>query len=241
MMLAPFANTEWEIWACSPGTLSAPRADRRYEVHRWEPGQEWFSEGYVKALKEFKGPVKMFQQVPEIPNCEIIDWRAKVLKYSPYFFTSTLAWMMADALDEGFKRIALYGVDMGSTTEYHDQRMALHYFGMIAAQMGVEVGTPPESDLFRPAPLYGLCEQTHVWIKETARARELAARKRESDIKLEQAKQESQFYAGALDDQDWHLHSIVGAYDSINTETTGPLLPDIMKRDIIPAKPKKGR
>jgi hypothetical protein len=228
MMLAPFGNPEWEIWGCSPGTMMAPRIDRRYEVHRWEPEQPWFSENYVKHLKEFKGPVRMFAQVDEVPNCQVIDVNGLVAKYGPYFFTSTLAWMMAEAIDEGFEKIAFYGVDMAASSEYHDQRMGCQYFAMVAAQMGIEVGAPPESDVFRPAPLYGACEHSHMWIKETTRARELAGRQRDAQTRFEEARDEIAFYRGCLDDQDWHLHSIVGAYDMMSGAGTAPIVPEWM-------------
>lgn len=228
--LAPFHNKEWDIWACSPGTCSAPRVDRRYELHRWEPGQEWFSEGYIKILKECKGPVIMSEQVDEIPNCQVVDWMARVEYFGPYFFTSTLAWMMADAILEGYEKIALYGVDMAATSEYHDQRMGCQYFAMLAASRGIEVGVPPESDLLRPAPLYGVAETSHLWIKETARAREMAGRLRDAQTKYEQAAQEIQFLKGAMDDQDWHLHSVVGAYDTQNSAGTSAILPGIWRQ-----------
>lgn len=241
MMLAPFGDESWDIWACSPGTVSAPRVDRRYEVHRWEPGKEWFSEGYIKVLKEFKGPVKMFSIPAEVPNAELIDWKSHVETFGPNFFTSTLAWMMADAITEGYKRIALYGVDMAATTEYHDQRLGLHYFAMVAEMQGIEVGAPPESDLFRPAPLYGLCEHSHMWIKETTRARELAGRLREAQQTHARTAEEISFLKGALDDQDWHLHSVVGAYDNVQASALGVHVPAILTPPEPEPPKKRGR
>ncbi len=235
MMLAPYGNKDWDVWACSPGTMSAPRVDRRYELHRWEPGKEWFSEGYVSMLKAFPGPVVMGQRIPEIPNSVALNWKAHVERFGRYFFTSTLAWMMADAICEGFDKIALYGVDMAATTEYHDQRMGCQYMAMIAQHLGIEVGVPPESDLFRPAPLYGICEHTHLWIKETARARELAGRKQQAMQQLEQARHEIAFLDGALDDQDWHLHSGLGADDSMHMDGTTITVPLIFS-DVFPMK-----
>jgi hypothetical protein len=189
---------------------------------------EWFSEGYVKLLKEFPGPVIMGSEVPEVPNCKVLDWEPHIERFSPYFFTSTLAWMMADAIVEGFEEIAFYGVDMAATSEYHDQRMGCQYFAMIAGSIGIKVSVPPESDLLRPAPLYGIAEHSHLWIKETARARELAGRQREAMAKLDAAKQEIAFLNGALDDQDWHLHSAIGAYDTQGCETTQPIVPKVI-------------
>ena len=230
MMLAPFHNKEWDIWGCSPGTAMAPKVDRRYEVHRWEPGKEWFSEAYVQLLKDFKGPVRMFSPVPDVPNCEVIDRDDLVKRYGPYFFTSTLAWMMAEAIDEGYQKIALYGVDMASASEYYDQRLGCQYFAMVAASLGIEVGVPPESDLLRPAPLYGACEHNHLWIKETSRARELAGRQSQAQQEYDKLGAEINFLKGALDDQDWHLHSVVGAFDTMETHSISPFVPDWMRK-----------
>src|SRR5262245_28550268 len=48
----------WEIWGCSPGAAFAVRrATRWFEVHRWEPGQNWFPQQYCHFLHEFRGPV----------------------------------------------------------------------------------------------------------------------------------------------------------------------------------------
>ena len=230
MGLAPFGNPEWEIWACSPGTYGMPRIDKFFELHRWEPGKEWFSEGYVQFLKAFPGEVVMSAEVPEVKNCKVLEWERLVKKYGPYFFTSSLAWMCAMAIEEKPKKIAFYGVDMAATTEYHDQRMGCQYFAMLAKSMGIEVGVPPESDLLRPAPLYGVCEQSHAWIKETIRARELSGRLTEAKRIIEEKSKEAHFIQGAMDDQDWHLHSLIGAYDTMHTETVEPIVPEIMKR-----------
>ena len=222
--LAPYGG-DWEIWACSPGTYGAPKIDKFFELHRWEPGQEWFSEGYCDFLRNFPGEVIMSKEVPEIQGCTIIPHQELVAKYGPYFFTSSIAWMMAMAIEMKPEKIALFGVDMAATTEYHDQRMGCQYFAMIAKAQGIEVGVPPESDLFRPAPLYGVCESSHCWIKQTSRARELASRLREAEAEVKKKSDEIHFIKGALDDQDWQLHSWFGASDSLGLEFTEP--PDV--------------
>jgi len=481
MRLAPFNNQDWDIWACSPGTYGSPRITKFFELHRWEPGQPWFSEGYCNFLRNFAGPVMMAQKVPEVKNCVVLPWRNLVKKYGPYFFTSSIAWMMAEAIEEiqacgGEGKIALYGVDMAAAclsgdirvltsdlrwvrcdsveigdeliafdehsqpygdgvkqrrwkktkvlrndrltkpsykvtledgreiicsedhlwltygentsrwkhakdlvtsnhredrptriidcidvwdedrswdagylaaafdgegyvsqtlrngqwghmrigfsqrdnemlaqviesltqlgyefkdssitkginggvhnlnirggraeqmkflgnirprrllgkfdpdtlgifkkrnkvavvktefigdypviglktdtstfiaeglashnSEYTDQRLGCQFFAMLAKSMGIEVGVPPESDLFRPAPLYGICETSHAWIKQKSRAIELNQRLAECNKLLEEKRDEKHFLQGALDDQDWHLHSWFGNEDS---------------------------
>ena len=227
MQLAPFGNPEWEIWACSPGTYGMPKIDKFFELHRWEPGQSWFSEGYVSYLQRFPGEVIMGTHEPSVPNCKVLEWERLVKKFGPYFFTSSLAWMMAMAIEEKPAKIAFYGVDMAATTEYHDQRMGCQYFAQLARTLGIEVGVPPESDLLRPAPLYGICEHSHAWIKQTIRARELTARLKQSMANQTQATEEVNFIKGALDDQDWQLHSFIGSADSMGKEFIQPPIPGI--------------
>ena len=210
--LAPLGG-DWEVWSCSPGTYHMPNIDKFFEIHRFEPGQPWFSEGYCDFLRKFDGEVIMSKHVAEVKGCTLLPAEELVKKYGPYFFTSTIAWMMAMAIDAGATKIGLWGIDMAATTEYKDQRMGCQYFATLARAMGIEVGVPPESDLLRPAALYGVCENTHGWIKQMARARELSGRLAEVQKTLADAQAQENFLNGALDDQDWQIHSWFGNDD----------------------------
>lgn len=226
MQLAPFGAPEWEIWACSPGTFGMPKIDKHFELHRWEPGQEWLPDSYVKWLREFEGEVIMSAYEPSVPGCKVLEWQRLVADWGPYNFTSSLAWMCAMAIEEKPDKIAFYGVDMASTTEYHDQRMGCAHFAVEAKKRGIEVGVPPESDLLRPPPLYGVCEQSHSWIKQTARAREMTARVREAEQQAKTATETIHFLKGALDDQDWQLHSFFGNVEGMGYQFTAPVIPN---------------
>jgi len=233
MMLAPFGNPEWEIWSCSPGTYGAPRIDRFFELHRWEKA-EWFSDGYIAFLQAFEGPIYMGQIVDEVPNSVPLPWEMLVQKYGPYFFTSSLAWMLAMAIEEGATKIALYGVDMAATTEYENQRLGCQFFAALATAMGIEVGVPPESDLFRPAPLYGICEWSHVWAKQRIRAMELNRRREEAQENINTKTKELAFIQGAMDDQDYQLHSWFGGPDTMGRQfTSTPAIPALIKTPLV--------
>src|ERR1039458_6035931 len=68
---SPWLGERWQIWGCSPGAVPhVPRADRWFEVHRWEPGMDWFQPGYLQFLRDFKGPVYVGGAVPpaDVPN-----------------------------------------------------------------------------------------------------------------------------------------------------------------------------
>ena len=223
LRLAPFSNPDWAMCGCSPGVYGvAPRSNAWVELHRYEPGQPWFSPEYCQFLANYPGPVWMAEDRPEVPNSIVLPLAMLIQKYSPYFFTSSLAYMMAMAIECGFKRIGLYGVDMAAATEYKDQRLGCQYFAIIAKAHGIEVGVPPESDLFRPAPLYGVSEVSHARIKMLARRRELEARVNNALQAQQNAKDETLFLRGALEDLEWAEMDWMGNIDSPSSRFLEP-------------------
>src|SRR3990167_6202260 len=91
---------DFQIWGCSPAAWSvAPRATRWFEVHRWEPGQLWFSPEYFQFLRDFKGIVYTGATIPEIPNHVVYPIDRIEDKFSSYFLSSSLSLMLALAID----------------------------------------------------------------------------------------------------------------------------------------------
>lgn len=221
--MAPYGNPDWCIVGCSPGVYGiAPRVDAWVELHRWEPGQPWFSPEYVQFIEKFPGPVWMAKELPNVPNSTALPIEQLVAEFGPYFFTSSLSYMMAMAILAGFKKIMLAGVDMAAESEYALQRPGCWYFAMIAKARGIEVGVPPESDLFRPPPLYGLSELSHARIKMTARRRELEHRLNVALQTQANAKDESVFLRGALDDLGWVEGTWTGNVDGMSSRFVEP-------------------
>ena len=169
--LAPY-NSEWQIWGCSSQMPGLPRLDVAFEVHNMNRIVEPIPPAYREFLENFKGIVWTMAEYPNIKGCEVLPYKALMKKYSPYFFTSSVAWMFAMAIEVA-DEISLYGVDMAASTEYFDQRMGLQFFATVAMKKGIRVTVPPQSDLLRPLPLYGLREYNHAWIKQTTREKDL--------------------------------------------------------------------
>lgn len=183
----PFQDDGYEIWGCSPGFWAvAPRATRWFEVHRWEPGQAWFSPEYVQFLTNFKGPVYTGARIPEIPNHVVYPLDEIEAEFSSYFLSSSLSLMLALAIKEIEKYrkvhpehdpnedvIGLWGVDMAAGEEWASQRPGCQFFILEAMRRGIGIYLPPESDLMRPMPVYGISEWDHNYIKLTTRAREI--------------------------------------------------------------------
>lgn len=213
--LAPFGSKDWEVWGCSPGALAfAKDATAWFELHRYEPGQPWFSEGYCSFLENTDMPVYMAEPTPRVKNCIPLPVEELVDKYGPYYFNSTLSWMMALAIEANPESIGLWGVDMAANEEYFSQKMGCIHFALLAQSMGIEVGVPAESDLFVPPPLYGICETNHPFIKATSRKRELESRMNEAEQRQKVAQEEISFLKGAIDDNQYHQQTWHGNMES---------------------------
>lgn len=169
---APFNNSEWEIWACSPGNVDLPKVDAWFEIHNLERVKQTFPE-FFNLLKNFSGKVYLQKEDKEIPNSVEFPFEQAIKDFSPYFFTSSGAYMMALAILQGAKTIGIFGFDMQAADEYEYQRPGMHFFIREAKRLGIEVVTTPESDILRPSPPYGFCERDPMWIKLQSRKEEL--------------------------------------------------------------------
>ena len=234
--LAPYSDPSWKIWGCSPGAYPVvPRSDAWFELHRWEPpvigkaDQQvpWFSPEYVMWLAQHPC-VWMLEKQSQIVNSRRLPAESLVAKYGAYFFTSSLAWMFALAIEEILQareiihhdglvlpsdEIGLWGVDMTATEEYGYQRAGCQFFAQIAEQLDIRVVVPPESDLLLPPPLYGVSENDPMMIKLTVRKRELLGRIESEKQQLEAHKHNVSFLQGAIDDMDY----IIGTWVQLDS------------------------
>jgi len=209
--LAPYRDDSWFIVGCSPGAYghAGPHSDAWMEIHRWEPqvaghagtGKPWFSPEYCEFLTRFDGAVYMLDQLPpEVPNATLVPHMEVMDEFGPYFFTSSLSWMMAQAiLTPGVEEIGMWGVDMAANEEYEWQRPGLQFFIQEAIKRGIKVTVPPESDLLQPALWYGISENEPMFIKFQERQRELQGRKAQCEQIIASKTSEMHFLNGALD------------------------------------------
>ncbi len=209
--LGPYRDPSWAIWCCSPGVYGmAPRKDVFFELHRWEPqepgfptdphAKPWFSPEYVRFLEEFPGPVFMSHAVPTVKNCVLFPYQRMLDRYGPYHFTSSLAWMLAYAIEQRPKAIGIWGVDMAAGEEYAYQRPGCQHFLGLAKSLGIEIVVPIESDLLQPTTMYGIAEMHPRYAKFLARKKELEDRLRGHDATAQHHQQQALFVRGALDD-----------------------------------------
>lgn len=252
VLRAPFGDPSWEIWACSPGAYpNLARVDEFWEVHRWEPGvigkaatqKPWFSPEYVAWMKMQKRVwVADPAALADLPNAQELPWRELRAIYGDYCWTSSIAYMLAMAIEKIKKArterttpeddvIGLWGVDMAANEElYSGQRSACQWFMQVLVGLKIQVHVPPESDLLVPPPMYGVVETHHRHIKYTERKRELEARMQQVRAQREAMQQNEMFLQGALDDMQYHLSMWMH-------EGEDSLAFDFEKAGIIPASP----
>lgn len=223
----PFADQDWQLWGCSPALFGQQkRIDRWFELHRWEPGQPWFSPEYCQWLREFRGPVYVGGNIPEVQNAVMYPIDLVENEFSSYFLSSSISLMMALAIleieDDRAERgapaqpeddtIGLWGVDMSATEEWNEQRPGCQFFVLEALRRGIEVFLPPESDLMRPLPVYGLSEWDSRYIKSAARMRELKAKLNGHREQLAAAQANVRYLEGAIDDHNWQIKTWCSRY-----------------------------
>lgn len=227
VLRAPFGDPSWEIWACSPGAYPhLSRVDEFWEVHRWEPGvigkaatqKPWFSPEYVAWMKLQKRVwVADPAALAEIPNGRMLPWGELVAIYGHYCWTSSIAYMLAMAIEKIKAAravrtvpeedvIGLWGVDMAANEEiYSGQRSACQWFIQVLVGLKIQFVVPPESDLLVPSPMYGVVETHHRHIKYTERLRELEGRLSQVRVQKASFEQNEMFLQGAIDDMRYHL------------------------------------
>jgi len=164
---------EWEVWAV--GTVdSLERWDVFWDLH--DPltyGPEY--KPYLKWMESQSKPVVVAKPHRWAKKPIIYPVGPMIQKYGTFFFTSTVAWMMALAIEMKVPKIGVFGIDMADSVEYRAQKAGCKHFATVAREKGIEVIVPPGSDLlFEPAP-YPFVLEDPLQVKLGVRIRELGA------------------------------------------------------------------
>ncbi len=201
--LAPFNDPDWEIWTCSPSNMDLPRSEVFFEIHAWDTmARDPELTMFLAWLR--KHPKVYLQKLnPLFPNALAYPKDEMVGKYGPFFFTSSLSYMFALALEQKPTHIGIYGVDMTAGEEYAYQRPGCQYFIQKARDLGIQLEIPVESDICAPAPQYGFRELNPLYRKMLVRKQELQTRYHSAIAQKTAAHDEAMAISGALEDIDY--------------------------------------
>ena len=202
--LAPFDDDSYEFWGLNRlwSVLGDKPWTRWFEIHDLRKTYENDDE-HLRWLAHTEIPVYLRPQdmdVLAIPNAYPYPVEAITARFGRYF-TNTISYLIALAIEMEYKTIAVYGVDMAVdhvlNAEYGVQRPSCEYFLGIAAGMGIDIELPEGTDLLVASHLYGFEDDSVIRTKLEARLKELAGRK--EGLKQQSAQldgQSKQLFAG---------------------------------------------
>lgn len=170
---APFDDKSWEIWAANSGADGLPRLDRWFELH--DDASIDTYPGHREKMAEFAASGRTLHTKDNFPAHRMADI------YGTWFFTSTIAYMLAVALECAPTAIGLWGVDMGDQSEYMAQKPGCRFFIQLAKMRGIEVVMPPEAEVGAPGKLYCFDPPSPLTVKVKAKVDELHQRFMENE------------------------------------------------------------
>lgn len=171
---APFDDHTVEIWGLNELWKYLPRWDRWFEPHDDKTlgiSKRDLSEGEVKRHLAWlerthpptdhapTRPIYMQPQFcggdpPRFPNATPLPLDRLCGIFGRYF-TSTIGYMIAMAIAEGYTSIGLYGIDLASDIEYPGQRPNSEYLVGVARGLGRTVTIASTSAMLKAEGLYG--------------------------------------------------------------------------------------
>ena len=190
--LAPYDDRDWAIWSCShPNTERLPRITEWFELHdiadlaseRWS---SW-AKPYLALLRTL--PCKIWMQATNehVPRALAFPKDELLAEFGRgFYFTSSIAWMLAKAIKDGATEIGVYGVDMTAGKEYEYERPGCQYWLHLARERGIKVTVPDQSDLAYQIPLYGFDDAFPMARKLKEHCYELMARIADYDKRIAQ-------------------------------------------------------
>ncbi len=193
---APFDDKSWEIWTLGAG-VEAPRIDKLFEIHTQHVLEEAHSwNGLLPNLKKYGKDVMLGHANPLLPDATPFPKDDLVKKYGSYF-TSSIAWMIAYAIEQEPEAIGLWGIDMMGEEEYGNQRPCCEYLLGIARGKNIILTLADESPLLRSERLYGF-EHTALSAGLNTMRRELEQAIAGMTSNEQKARDERKFYEGQM-------------------------------------------
>ena len=161
--LAPINDLTWEIYTIGPGGKNVHRWERLFEIHGTDSWPEGFRE-YLEELKSEKPPKVIYTEeaMPDWPANVVYPKQEMFEKYGRMWFSSTIAYALAMALEENVTDLGLYGIDLESGEEYQSQFTGAKYFLHLARLAGVTIHIPQGCGLLRDPNPYPDTWETHL-------------------------------------------------------------------------------
>lgn len=154
--LVPWFDPEYELWGLNQGYINFHRrADRWFEMHQPEFTEDAREPEYVEWLKACPVPIYMIEPRPEITNSVRFPIEAAIQLGGRDYFTSSISYMIAAAIMDGFEEIGIYGINLAIGGEYFHQKANAEWWIGQAEGRGLRVYVPAASSLLKQHARYG--------------------------------------------------------------------------------------
>lgn len=218
---APFGDPAYEVWGMNQLYRHIPRLDRHFDIHRnWREGNVEGTD-HPLWIQHSGIPSYLVERAPELPNTvrfPIERVMNSVTEKLPYF-TSTVAYMIALAIAEGFETIGIFGIDLIVETEYENQKQCVEFMLGIAVGRGVNLEIPKQCALLKSAWMYGYEAEPNLGVKLSSYQKWIS----EQTAKREQKKMELYALDGAIQatqfwraQQELHVRGGVPTVEQVN-------------------------
>lgn len=173
-----------EYWILNDMYLIAKGFSRVFEIHPKDILDNCISSNgnmRISELAKLSVPVYMQEHFEDVPNSIKYPLDDIIQHFGRDVFQSTVDYMIALALYEGYEEIYIYGVDMSVGEEYEYQKPTASYWIGRAEGMGVKVFMPDNCDLLKTYYRYGyedLAKDNFI-IKAQAQIKELDRQSKE--------------------------------------------------------------
>ncbi len=183
--LIPWNDPEFELWGMNQGHLNFPRrAERWFEMHQPEATADIRDPNYINWLRQAQIPVYMIQAYDEYPCSIRYPIEDAIRLAGRDYFMSSVSYMMALAIMEGFQEIHLYGINLAIGDEYFYEKPNAEWWIGLAQGMGIKVYVPQASALLKQYRRYGyhVDARPHQSLKVLVQSRINEYRHRESQF-----------------------------------------------------------
>lgn len=136
------------IWCVSSVFQQMPPedVDLIFQLHKPEVFESWLPQQAYRVTTAHPGKLVNYRQYP-------VNYMIE--KYGPVF-GSSIAWMIALAIEQQYEEINIFGCDMATHEEYIDQRDTFFYMCGRAEALGIKINIPEDSRAFFKDRVYGV-------------------------------------------------------------------------------------
>lgn len=154
--LVPWFDPAFELWGLNQAHMHMKRrGDRHFEMHQAEYVADARDPEYLKFLASCQIPIYMIDAREDIPTSVRYPIESAITLAGRDYFTSSIAYMIALGIIEGFEEIHLYGINLAIGDEYTYEKPCAEWWIGLAQGRGLKVVVPQASSLLKQYARYG--------------------------------------------------------------------------------------